>query len=63
MEITCLVTSLSPLQHQNVSTAALAAVKRDVLIAGVRVEPADALFIGKEGGWRGVTEWGLGRFV
>lgn len=37
-----------PLQNQDVSRAALTAVKSDVLIAGVRVKPADTLFVAEE---------------
>lgn len=37
--------SICPLQHQDVPRAPLTAVKSDVLIAGVRVKPADALFV------------------
>lgn len=36
------------LEHQNLSGAALTAVEGDVLVAGVRVKPADALFIAQE---------------
>lgn len=39
---------LSVLEHQNLSGAALTAVEGDVLVAGVRVKPADALFIVQE---------------
>lgn len=35
-------------EHQNLSGAALTAIEGDVLIAGVRVKPADALFIAQE---------------
>lgn len=46
-----------PLQHQDVSSAALTAVKSNVLIAGVWVKPADALFIAEEVWGGGVIEW------
>lgn len=39
---------MCPLQHQDVSRAPLTAVKSDVLIAGVRVKPTDALFVAEE---------------
>lgn len=40
--------NICPLQHQDVSGAPLTAVKGDVLVAGVRVKPADALFVAEE---------------
>lgn len=37
-----------PLQHQDVSSAALAAVKSNVFVAGVWMKPADALLTAEE---------------
>lgn len=49
--------ALCRLQHQDVSSASLTAVKSNVLISGVWVKPADALFIAEEVCSGGVTEW------